>query len=449
MIGPNEFQWEDAYVDDGETREQDNVRPGEFAKMKDRAPLTGRGSPFFSGRELEINEFRNSAGQLAKGITANNTLVFEGPPGCGKSALLDQITADINSYSLDRNGRDWVPVFIDGADATNPHEIMESVDAAIATKLARRAVAGDNASMNHLKRFLGIEQPDGAEKLKRAADMLVKRGFRFGGFQIGPDNEAPPQTIAAAIRQRAHKWDGWNIVLLIDEAQQIHAPPGKAKTSTLSSMHQGKLGAPIMFAAFGLVGTEAALDKVGVSRTSLQSHFSLKPMPDDDTRKVCQRAAHQLKPKEPQRLATAIVERSCGWPQHIASYLTALARNPEQDTEAVLAQGDQHRLSYYQRRLAKLGRQGPGFRSYAEHLAHLLRGANQPMRERDIMESLRANFEAGKAETFNFLVAAEHCGLVRLEDNGSCSATIPSFVTHLTGEGGPFKQHAQRGGQVR
>ncbi len=69
--------------------------------MKDRAPLTGAGSPFFSGREVEINQFRESAGQLAKGFRANNTLVFEGPPGCGKTALLDQITADVNAYPAD------------------------------------------------------------------------------------------------------------------------------------------------------------------------------------------------------------------------------------------------------------------------------------------------------------------------------------------------------------
>ncbi len=434
MTSPSDYPWEDCYVDDGSQRPQDDVTPEDFARMQDRAPLTGRGSPFFSGREAQINEFRECAGQLAKGVFPNNTIVVDGPPGCGKTALLDQITADINSYSADRNGREWLPVFINGNRATDPAAIMASVDETIAKRLSKKAAERPGGrALARLQEFLDISDTS-AEKGKRTAATILDRGFSVGGFRVGAKNERQPRDIEDAIAMRGPKWGGWNIVLLVDEAQQIHNP-NNTKTSTLSSIHQGVLSFPIMFAAFGLVGTREALASVGVSRPLPSRKFALGAMSNEDARKACVRAVRQLKPPNPDQVVKAVLERSWGWPQHIASYLTAAAESlKEQDTSAMLAAGDLIREDYYEDRLLSLTSRDPEFVDYAKALAGWILGANRPVEGSNIIKQVQLHFGAERDAAVAFLRAAEHAGIVRKADRGTYTAAIPSFLTYLIGE---------------
>ena len=85
--------WDEEYVDRGGLREQDRVPLADFLAFKDRAQITGRGVPFFSGRETEVSAFRQAASALARGHRGNATIVVEGPPGAGKSATLSQFAA--------------------------------------------------------------------------------------------------------------------------------------------------------------------------------------------------------------------------------------------------------------------------------------------------------------------------------------------------------------------
>ena len=75
------------YQDHGNLRGQDSIGAERYLLLKDRAPMTGRGVPFFSGREAEISAFREMANGLSLGDGANATIVVEGPPGAGKSAF--------------------------------------------------------------------------------------------------------------------------------------------------------------------------------------------------------------------------------------------------------------------------------------------------------------------------------------------------------------------------
>ncbi len=435
MTSPGYYPWEDTYIDDGSDRPQDDVEPEAFAKMRDRAPLTGAGSPFFSRREVEINQFRESAGQLAKGFRANNTLVFEGPPGCGKTALLDQITADVNAYPADRCGRDWLPVCMNGSRAMDPAAVMASVDEAIALRLAKYAAAEEpnNNALTRLQEFLGISDTS-VERGKQTVAAVLGRGIRIGGFQVGAKNERVPRDIEDAIAMRGPKWDGWNIVLLIDEAQQIHNL-GPEKTSTLSSIHQGMLEPPILFAAFGLVGTQTALTKVGVPRPSADKKFALGKVADDDVTKACERAMRRFKPTHSAQLTQAITKRSCGWPQHVASYLIAVAENPKQGVQAVLSKGDLRRDSYYGDRLESLIAEAPEFGEFAELTANLLRGDNRPMTEYELKQAVVDKFGTDDTKANQFLWAAKHAGIIRpTRDRRAVEAAIPSFLTYLTGE---------------
>ena len=103
------------YVDDGALREQDRVDLEDYLSDMDRAELSGRGVPFFSGREMEITAFRGIVNRLSRGRQSNATIVVEGPAGAGKSALLAQFQEEISSLSPTESGqREWLPVFFAG-----------------------------------------------------------------------------------------------------------------------------------------------------------------------------------------------------------------------------------------------------------------------------------------------------------------------------------------------
>ena len=83
------------YQDHGNLRSQDAIGVERYLLLKDRAPMTGRGVPFFSGREAEIGTFRDMVKGLSLGYCANATIVVEGPPGSGKSALMSQFMEEL------------------------------------------------------------------------------------------------------------------------------------------------------------------------------------------------------------------------------------------------------------------------------------------------------------------------------------------------------------------
>jgi len=60
------------YRDDCKLRGQDIVDAERYLAMRDRAPATGRGVPFFSGREAEIRAFRKMAKKLGKDAGAEH-----------------------------------------------------------------------------------------------------------------------------------------------------------------------------------------------------------------------------------------------------------------------------------------------------------------------------------------------------------------------------------------
>jgi len=429
--------WEDFYRDDGSLRDQDKVKAEEFVENDDRAPLTGKGSPFFSGRGVEINQFRECAGQIDRGLHANNTLVFEGAPGCGKSELLDQRVAEINTYPPATTGNKWLPVFMNGHRVMNPSNILASVDDAIAQRLAKDALREGQSSktFNELQSFLKLTDSD-LQKGSHLLKSIGKRGFRVAGFQVGAENEQTPTSIEDAITLRGPKWAGWNIVLLVDEAQQIQMPLAEGHLTTLSSIHQGQLNFPVMFAAFGLVGTRAALAKVGVSRTSLSKTFDLGCISDEAAVMAIRRANHQFNSRLSDKDIKTIAERSCGWPQHIASYLTAIAEASNQNIDAILAKGDAHRNLYYAYRLESLEDRVSEFSEYASFTATRLIGANRSLSQYDLKKDIMEKFGASSAEVEACIRAAKHEGLIRIakDPNRSVQAPIPSFLTHLTGE---------------
>ena len=150
----------------------------DFLAVRERAQFTGRGQPFFSGREREINAFREVANALLLGHRGNAMLIIEGPPGAGKSALLAQFQEEMRSLPPTASGaRRWLPVTLDGALAMSPPEIMAAVDEAMAHRLAQDLIDsrdgdGTASAVQRLAALLG--QAALGNALSTAREPLIK-----------------------------------------------------------------------------------------------------------------------------------------------------------------------------------------------------------------------------------------------------------------------------------
>ncbi len=432
--------WDEDYVDDGGHRPQDDVPLDYFLAQGDRASIKGTGSPFFSGREAEINAFRESTRSLAIGEGANATIIVEGPPGSGKSALLDQFAADVNNYP-EHHGRTWIAVPINGAIAMSPRAIMAAVDRAIATRLASTATT-DKRALDRLSKLLHIPE---AEAALAAAKAISDRGVAAFGFRIGKKDNQSPRHMEDLVDLRGRQWAEWNIVLMFDEAQHISADSVDSHPGTLSSIHQGLVQLPLIFCAFGLQGTAAALKRAGVSRLTRKRRIGILGLQEEQVGMAVKRAFRQYDVRNSEQLAHAIVERSDGWPQHLAVYLEAAldqakpqikARNfadgSKLDVKAILSEGDEMRKSYYGDRLESLAAVNPSFAKYAEGLANQLRQARHPLLADDIMRQVIKDHGVTESIADEFLVAATGCGLVATDQDQRYFSPIPSFVTHLS-----------------
>ncbi len=443
-----------SYVDDGALREQDSVPLAIFLADKDRAQLTGRGQPFFSGREGEINAFRSMANALLLGRSGNATLVIEGPPGAGKSALMAQFQEEMRSLPPTGSGeRRWLPVLLNGARAECPQAIGQAVDEAIAKRLAHdllSATGADSAGKEErFRAFLGEGVALKAKQgIKTIAESMLQRGFSVMGFQLGAAPNGLLEDIETLSAKRSHQWNDWQIILLIDEAQGISGQVSGAVPGTLSSIHQGMVSAPLSFCAFGLPGTWDALGDSGISRTSAGHDLPLAGLDHRAARMAVDRCFTRFGVTHGEAWQAAILERSGQWPQHLATYLHAAltvlqtnADSPEVMGDArrsplseAIALGDTGRKAYYGRRLQSLTRDNPLFRDYATDLAKTLRGADRPPLESEVTRNIMERHGVPVEAAAGFLRKAKHNGLLETDDEGRCSMPIPSFANHLLGE---------------
>ena len=453
------------YVDDGALRDQDNVPLDAFLADRDRAQLsTGRGVPFFSGREREVSAFRAMANALLLGRPSNATMVIEGPPGAGKTALLAQFMEETTSLPAAGSGaRRWLPVLLDGALAMSPPEIMAAVDEAIARRLAQDCVESEGKrgaadAARRLASFLGQKQ---FANMRSAARGIMDRGVSAMGFSIGAKGGSKPGTMAEAARQRGADWNRWQVLLLVDEAQGISPKTPNADPGALSSIHQGMVSAPITFCAFGLHGTAAALSEVGVSRLSRGRHLLLSSLDKGSARMAVQRCFEQYEVKNASSWEQAILDRCADWPQHLAAYLDAaltVLRPPASEGDRIgypdpkllpsaISSGDAGRREYYDLRLDSLNAGNPRHARFARLLVPELRKEGGAMTADRIIEVLEGEpLSVPPQEADAFLTASLRSGLLSHDGpRRRLRMPIPSFGAYLLDEGVPPKPPARTG----
>jgi len=443
------------YRDDGRLRGQDQVCVADFLADGDRAQITGRGVPFFSGRESELGVFRRVVNALSRDRRGNATIVVEGPPGVGKSALMCQFMEEMRSLPpTGARGRRWLPVPVSAGEAESPPYLADAIDAAIVGQLSADLLASGGLPRKSAE-AAGLvgklsEYWGGGLDLARArtkAKEFFDRGGSVMGFSLGASRKGPPKTISEAADRRSNTWQSWEIILMIDEAQGIEPGGRHAGGGTLSALHQGIVRAPVSFCAFGLPGTLLALGDIGVSRLSGGRAIHLRGLDDRAAGQTVERCFNLFGVEGGTPWREAILARAANWPQHLAAYLNAAIRqlreaSPERmdagqaDLGAAVREGDRARANYYRQRMARLTRRNIEFGNLARGLAPLFGEREARLSTTELTRTARSVWpDMSDADITQFIRDAEHSGFLAPADEGDAySMPIPSFASHLLGD---------------
>ena len=216
---------------------------------RDRAD--GYREPFFAGREAEFGAFQEAAQGLEKGFIGGETLVFQGAPGAGKSALMQECAAAVKAHStLDDT---WVAVAILPSVLEYPAGTAEEISLAVERERERLAAAQS-------RRDGTLEKA--RQRTRGTIQGVKERGGGILGVRVGARAARERIDVRAAFRQIENVCRGTRVVLFMDEAQIL---PEGAK-AVLDALHRGQAGIALLPVLFGLGDTAAVLAKRGISR---------------------------------------------------------------------------------------------------------------------------------------------------------------------------------------
>ena len=325
-----------------------------FARKGDR-----QDPPYFAGRtdliEGLANDLRDRTQENGKDAWKGATRVYQGAPGAGKTALLSLFEKTLI------NG--------EPARVCSPHK--EDLKT---RKELRRCIS----DAFYLK---GKYQKEWLKRWKEAPKTIEGRidiGLP-GVLQIGAGISLPAGKSETEkwniLKQEAQKYPP--VLLMVDEAQNVS---DEAKDN-LEWLHLGTHGLPIIPVYGGLAWTKDRLDKLGVSRASLNFVFNLERIKPEDCRKAVQAFFDKYgvigTDAERQEWAALIADECMGWPQHLHVGLQGLAEALVEaggDLAAVnrtnaLKGGQDRRNKYYEERVASFENKFEDVRFLAAALA--------------------------------------------------------------------------------
>lgn len=274
---------------------------------------------YFAGRVSEIASFDARLAMLVERLESGDAasslaMVFQGPPGCGKTSLVDH---------LGKRHPDVLFVRAEKRHVARAGTLMERI----------RQMATAAGMLGVGKRAFGlVAQAVGAKELARSANDMIGN--------------------LAAARSR--------IVVHVDEAQTLDA----GQEEGLLAMQQGTLDVAVLPVFTGLSHTASSLRAVpGLSRLAAGSAVNMAGL---DRAECVASTRSMLKSMgaigDDDELADAsrfVADLSRGWPQHLNRAQAALCRELVRaeghvgaiDRNAVQRQSDQSRYAYYRSRL--------------------------------------------------------------------------------------------------
>ena len=402
-----------------------------LAESSDRASPT-----VFAGRDDEIRLLDAAVRGSQRGETGH-TVVIEGVPGAGKTALLNEYAACLLLSNSDLESP-IIPVPLRPGDLdVPPAAILQQID---------RQFLDFGASGEWRPRLNRM-----AARASLAANALFAAFTKRSFDEFHPSAKAPHSLHAALDDYVAFRFDRREstIVLLVDEAQNLD---NTARVRThLDALHGGIVGrTQVLLACFGLANTTDHLRALGLARLATDHVRSIGSLSDGDAERVvsgtldvalAEFTFRDETTDEFQRerwiatAADAILSESANFPHHLANGCRALAQivlgegiGEVPPTERLRERCRDHRRAYYDARL----------RPWARHMTALVQvfgngtGGWTPLDA--IIPALMASDDFGKPvdEESAATVLEELCANGYIEKGlGEFRPALPSLASHF------------------
>ena len=393
----------------------------------DRAEV-GR-EPFFRGRDREFDVFRKAANSLHAGQTGGNTMIFQGAPGAGKSALMGECMEVVRRHSTPE--APWVAVSVNPGSLQSPVYVVEAmVSAANAESERLRQITSGSVATKTLGNLLNL-----ARKLYRE---LARRGGGAFGLSVGGRRDGSV-TAEQVLHNAAPLLKNFHLVVFVDEAQ--NTPAKDTTRDVLDCLHRASHGIPLVAAFFGLSDTQDVLRQCGLSRFARGRVVNLEPLAREDAACAIRDAfvAYDFAGdrRERERWVERLAELSQGWPQHINSVSVAASsiirdndyRIDAGRLDAAVAAAEEYKQEYYAGRLAAGSARAWVYRQMA-----LVAEEKSGALSYDRIDRLTEGARSRTGETVDqFLTDALHAGLLAPANNlpDHYNIPIPSLADYL------------------
>ncbi len=382
--------------------------------------------PFFCGRVAEYEAFRRGARALAKGVVGGQTLLFQGAPGAGKSALMHECIAAVRIHSTP--DEPWGAVEIEPGTLRSPSATAAAITEAVDEERSRLATSAS--------RLRGAIEK-GAQKARGTFASASRRGGGVMGVSVGGE-PSKDQVARAAFRSIERVCRGVRVVVFVDEAQ---ITPDDAM-DVLDCMHRGVTGVELLPVFFGLGDTSDVLAKRGLSRPAAERLLEMSPLAESDARASLGMAfdAYKVHGRNREQWLAKLAEISQGWPQHLNRVATSairVAMNYDMNVDCApladaLAAGSASKTDYYRSRCRIVPREYLGL--YKRLAIQMLSaGVNSSLGEDEMRDLARAAGIETHDGYAKWLTTSLHQGLVAPSPNpsGHYCIPIPSLAGHL------------------
>ncbi len=405
------------------------MNPGPFPKPPPAKPLSeqrwirqadraevGR-QPFFCGRDTEYEVFRNAAISLRDGDTGGGTMVFQGAPGAGKSALMLECMEAVRLHSTPQDP--WIAVSIDPGTLSYPVDVVSDLIHAANEETQRLSKLAPDSIADKFNQWLDLGRKLYAELSSRGVSVA---GFSVGGKPQTNGRSDSVQSSGSVFRKTAVLLENFHIVVFVDEAQ--NTPESTTTKAVLDSLHRDPKGIPLVAAFFGLSDTKDVLRRCGLSRLASQRIVNLDPLPLTDAKFSIRHMIDTYytgTEVQKENWTNALAELSQGWPQHInrtgiAAGLTLAENNTEKLEshllEHALEKANELKNEYYEQRVESGGHPAWVYRQIALS-ANEKRSQHTDVLSYNEIELLTESARKKRNETIDeFITDALHAGLL-------------------------------------
>ncbi len=400
----------------------------EWILLTDRAEV-GRQS-FFRGRDQDYEVFRNAVNSLAAGHVGGGTMVFQGAPGAGKSALMLECMEAVRCHS--KPEAPWIAVSLP------PNSLQSAIEVITAIAEAAR-LESERLRRMHPEKFrslLGGMVEQGARLFRE----LSERGAGAFGFTVGGTRE--DSALAGSVfRNAAPLLENFHVAVCVDEAQ--NTPALNNTLGVLDCLHRDTQGIPLVTAFFGLSDTQQVLRQCGLSRFARGRTVNLEPLSQGDAataiRDVFLAYGFDGSTEEKARWIDRLAELTQGWPQHIhcvaAAACQVLRENGGRIKPALFCKVREAALAskeeYYLGRLEAGSPHGAGL---YKRIALAAAKNGQGILSKSELDQLTTDELTGTEQHIEeFLTQALHAGLLAPAKNlpGYYRIPIPSLADYL------------------